>query len=200
MPRTLLSACACALCLSTTAFASTSVTRSEALDAIHVFEANATGAVADPGRKTDPSDAVAGASNTILRFALESDQVVVDLGIDSVPWCDVKKGLADIPQSSERGLLLAAYLSGCVKAQLLSGKQNANPFEGWVAMLKVYRTLRLRESVRIPEVEALLERQVKGTLEAYAAEALERSSENLRKSYGPAGAAKPATPEVATQP
>jgi len=185
MPRLFALACASALAaaaLPCPALAS-GVTRAQVLEAIRVFEANATGG-ASPGRAAEAADAVAKASNTILKFAVESDDVVVDLGPNAVTWCDVRKGIADMPHSGERGLLLAAYLSGCVKAQLASGGQDANPFEGWVAMLRLYRAIKVREGVTIPEAEALLSRQMDGTLRDYAAAALARSTEALRKAYG----------------
>lgn len=187
----LLHACAAALALAPQAFAAEAVTHAQVLDAIRVFEANAAGNP-DPTRAAaGANDAVAKASNTILKFAIDSDDVVVDLGANSVPWLDVKNGLANLPQSGERGLLFAAYVAGSVKAQLLSGKQDPNPLEGWVAMLRVYRALRTREGVRIPEAETLLAQQMAGTLGAYAASALLKSNEGLRKSYGdPVGSAK----------
>lgn len=191
MRRLFLHACAASLALCAPAFAADAVSRAQVLDAIRIFEANAAGN-SDPNRAAAAAaDAVAKASNTILKFAIDSDDVVVDLGPNSVPWLDVKKGLADLPQSGERGLLFAAYVGGSVKAQLAAGKQDPNPLEGWVSMLRVYRALRIREGVRIPEAEALLARQMDGTLAAYAAAALNKSNEGLRKSYGdPVGSAK----------
>jgi len=201
MPRYLHCACALALAVAAPAFASDSVTHAQVLEAIRVFDANTLGGAAASKTAAEAGDALAKASNTILRFAVESDDVVVDLGPDSVTWCDVKKGLADMPHSGERGLLFAAYLSGCVKAQLRSGKQDANPFEGWVSMLRVYRAIRMGEGVRIPEVEDLLSRQMGGTLAAYAADAVNRSTESLHKTYGePSAPAKQGPPGLASQP
>jgi hypothetical protein len=51
-------------------------------------------------------------------------------------------------------------------------------------MLRVYRIAKMRDGVAIPEVEALLSRQMDGSLEAYAAEAQHRSLEALRKRFG----------------
>jgi hypothetical protein len=191
MRRFLLHASAAALAVAAPAFAADAVTRAQVLDAIRVFEANASGNPDPSKAAVDAGDAVAKASNTILKYAVDSDDVVVDLGTDAVPWCDVKKGLADMPHSGERGLLFAAYVAGSVKAQLRTGKPDPNPYEGWVAMLQVYRAVRTREGVRIPEAEALLSRQMSGTLETFAAAALLKSNESLRRSYGePAGPAK----------
>jgi hypothetical protein len=177
--------------------AAESVTRSQVLESIRVFEANASGDMAGAKPETLKNDAVARAANTILKYSLESDDVVVDLGPDAVPWCDVKKGIAELSNSGERGLLLAAYLAGCVKAQLSSGKQDPNPLAGWTAMLKIYRAIKIREGVSIPEAEQLLARQNDGSLEAFSVEASQRSAARLRKTYGtPAGLPRddPGTP------
>jgi len=179
MPRFTLCALALALFVVVPAWGAPTPSRDDVLAAIRTFEVNASGAAG-----AGASEAVAKASNTILKFSLESDAVVVDLGTDAVTWCDVKKGLADLPNSGERGLLLAAYLSGSVRTQLDSGKQDANPLPGWTAMLRVYRNLKMREGIRIPEAEALLARQAAGSLEAYAAEAAKRSHDHLRREYG----------------
>jgi hypothetical protein len=169
------------------------------MDAIRAFEANASVAITASKAVDEASGAVAAASNTIIRYSLESDDVVVDLGSNSVPWFDAGRGLADLPHSGERGVLLVAYLSGSVRAQLQSGRQDPNPYAGWVEMLRMYHALKVHEGVAIPEVEALSARQMDGTLEAYAASAVQRSRDSLRKAYGPASA--PAKPVVtASQP
>lgn len=183
-PRSPLCVLAAALALASPLSASTPVSRDQVLEAIRLFEANASGDLAGSGRESDKNREVARDSNTILRYSLESDDVLVDLGPDAVPWCDVKKGLSEFANSSERGLLLAAYLSGCVKAQLEAGRQDPSPYPGWVAMLKIYRSVRIREGVSIPEADVLLARQNAGTLESFAAEASRRSAERLRKTYG----------------
>jgi hypothetical protein len=191
MPRSLLHACALSLALCASLQAAEPVSRAQVLDAIRVFDANASGSVLSSKPAQDANDAVARASNTILKFSLESDEVVVDLGPASVPWCDVKKGIAELSNSGERGLLLAAYLSGSVKAQLESGRQNPNPYAGWVAMLRLYHTIKIREGVTIAEVDALMARQADGTLESYAAAMVQRSKDRLRQAYGaPAGPSK----------
>lgn len=186
MPRLSLRASVLALFLVAPLCAADTVSRSQVLDAIKTFDSNASGSLVS-GSTPAQDAAVAKASNTILKFSLESDDVVVDLGLDSVPWCDVKKGLSTLSNSGARGLLLAAYLSGSVRAQLSAGKQDPNPYAGWVSMLKVYRALKMREGVKIPEVEGLLARQADGTLQAYAAAAVQRSSDTLRRTYGQPG-------------
>ena len=188
MPRSIPRVSVLLLALALPLAAAAAVTRDQVLEAIRTFEANAAGDLAGSKPESDKNTAVAKASNTILKYSLESDDVVVDLGPDAVPWCDVKKGLSELSNSGERGLLLAAYLSGCVKAQLNSGKQDPNPYQGWVAMLRIYRAIKMREGVSIPEADGLLVRQNDGSLEAFAAEASRRSEEKLRKTYGPTDA------------
>ena len=197
MPRILFGVLAALLVPLCPLLASSPVSREDVLDAIHSFEANATGDYSGSRHESDKNREVARASNTILRYSLESDDVVVDLGLDAVPWCDLKKGLSELKNSSERGLLLGAYLAGSVKAQLETGKQDPNPYAGWVAMLKIYRALKVREELTIPEADTLLAHQNDGSLEAFARESAERSREKLRKRYGepnPSGPAGPAKP------
>ena len=55
-------------------------------------------------------------------------------------------------------------------------------------MLRIYRAIKMREGVSIPEADALLAHQNDGTLESFAAEASHRSQERLRKIYGPTSA------------
>ena len=200
MPCFLPRACVLALALVAPVLSAGTVSKTQVLEAIRTFDANAAGSLTGAKPVQSPDDVVARASNTILKYSLESDDVVVDLGCDSVPWCDVKKGLTNLPDSSERGLLLAAYLSGSVKAQLSSGKQDPNPYPGWVAMLRLYPTMRIREDVRIPEIENLMARQADGTLETYAVDAVRRSTEKLRKAYGQPDASSRQIVTAATQP
>jgi flavin-binding protein dodecin len=192
MHRLLLRASFLALALAAPLGAAEKVSRAQVLSAIKTFDANLAGSLVN-GSTAAQDDAVAKASNTILKFSLESDEVVVDLGLDAVPWVDVKKGLATLSNSGARGLLLAAYLSGCVHSQLAAGKQDPNPYAGWVSMLKVYRALKMREGVKIPEVESLLAHQADGSLAAYAAGAMQRSADTLRRTYG-----QPAAKQILT--
>jgi hypothetical protein len=192
----LLRAALAAMTLPALALAKETVSRSDVIEAIRVFDANACGNLAAPQPSTAANEAVAQASNTILHFALESDDVVVDLGTDAVTWCDVKKGLADLPHSGERGLLLAAYLAGSVSAQLKAGSANANPYAGWVHLIPVYRAMKARQGVEIPEIERLLALQASGGLARFAAVAEQKSVERLKKLYGGDGKA-PAQPKSA---
>jgi hypothetical protein len=187
MPRPYLRALALTLAAAAPVFASRPVTRAEALDAVRAFESGAAAGVTASKAPRQASEAIAGASNTIVRYALESADVVVDLGSSSVPWLDAGGDLAAVARSGERGVLLVAYLSGSIRAQLESGRQDPNPYPGWVAMLRLYHALKIREGVAIPEIDVLAARQMDGTLESYAASAVERSRESLRRTYGTGG-------------
>ncbi|HEY1792345.1 MAG TPA: hypothetical protein VGG34_05465 [Opitutaceae bacterium] len=158
------------------------VTRAEALAAVAAFERDSPAnlAPAAPGAR----EGAAGAARILTRFCLESDAVVVDLGPDSVPWCGRSGGTPDVSQGGERGLLLAAYLCGCVKAQLAAGAPDPDPCPGWVRMLAAYRSLRVQGAARIPEVDRLLALEDSGGLKAAAARALARSMKALRRAYG----------------
>jgi hypothetical protein len=184
MPRPYLRALALVLATATPAFASAPVTRAQALDAIRAFESGAAAGVTATKAPQPANQALAAASGTIVRYSLESDDVVVDLGSSSVPWLDTGKDLADVARSGERGVLLVAYLSGTIRSQLQSGKPDPNPYPGWVSMLRLYHALKVREGTSIPEIEALVGRQMNGTLESYAAAALQQSRESLRRAYG----------------
>ena len=85
MPRLLLRSAAVALAFATPAFASETVSKAQVLEAIRTFEANAVGSLAQSKSADQEGAAVAKASNIILKFAIESDDVVVDLGADAVP-------------------------------------------------------------------------------------------------------------------
>jgi hypothetical protein len=184
MPLFPMRACVAAAVLATPALASEAISKADVLAAIRTFESNTAANLTGSKPEAQIDEALASSTATITRYALESDDVIVDLGADAVPWCDLRRGAAAVTGTEGRGLLLAAYLSGGVKAQLLAGKQDPNPYPGWVAMLRVYRIAKMREGIAIPEVEALLARQMDGTLEAYALDAEHRSVEALRKAYG----------------
>lgn len=186
MPRPALGACALALALVPSALAAPApVSRAQVLDAIAVYERSSPVCLVPRAAPGGEAAAVAGAARAITRFALESDEVVVDLGPDALPWCDTRRGAAGLPSGGERGLLLVSYLCGSVKAQLRCGCADANPLPGWTEMLAAYRTLRLQGAGRIAEVESLLSHEADGTLTDQAKVSLVRSRERLRRAYGP---------------
>ena len=160
------------------------MTSAQALEAIQSFEGNLpTGISVGAKSAKESTDKMAAAANAIVQYAIQSDTVVVDMGPDAVTWCDVKKGVTGMAHSGERGLLFAAYLAGEIKAQIRTGKNDPNPYAGWVEALHVYKALRMRDGLKIAEIETLAAKQKDGSLEAYAAEAAQRSVARLEANY-----------------
>jgi hypothetical protein len=160
------------------------LTPEQALTAIRNFEGNLPTSIAVPGKSAKQATAaLAEAANAIVSFAVRSDAVIVDMGPDSVTWCDVKKGVDGMSHGGERGLLFAAYVAGSVKAQLASGKPDANPYEGWVSAIKLYKGLRARDGLRISELDTLSAKMADGSLEAFAADAQKRALARLESDY-----------------
>ncbi len=171
-------------CCETFASPAPTVSSADVLEAIRSFEGNLPSNLALSGKSAKDSTAqLAKAANTIVDFAINSDSVVIDMGPDSVTWCDVKKGVNGMAHSGERGLLFGAYLSGSIKAQLTSGKTDPNPYAGWIAALRLYKTLKARDNVQIAELDLLAAKQQDATLESYAAEAAKRSVARLEANY-----------------
>ena len=161
-----------------------SLAPSAVLDAIKSFEGNLPTNVAIPGKTAKAStDALAKAANVIVKFAIDSDQVVIDMGPDAVTWCDVKRGVNGMANSGERGLIFAAYLSGEIKAQLSTQQHDPNPYAGWVSALRLYKALKVRDNLKIAELDVLAAKQQDASLEAFAADAAKRSIARLDANY-----------------
>ena len=133
------------------------VSKREAREAIAVLEKSVLGANA------------AEAAATITRFADESEEVLIDVGPETMPWVQDSAG----PDAKIRELLTAAYIAGNVKAQLAKRQPNDDPYNGWL-FVKAYREIRGKRSrITIPEVEELMAKERDGTLK--------KEAETLRK-------------------
>ncbi|HTZ21093.1 MAG TPA: hypothetical protein VMC06_09445 [Opitutaceae bacterium] len=129
------------------------VSKSEAREAIAVLEKSVLSA--------DAAEAAA----TITRFADESEDVLIVVGPETMPWVQESAG----PDAKVRELLTAAYIAGNVKAQLAKRQPNDDPYNGWLFVLKAYREIRGKKSrITIPEVEELLAKEKDGTLKKEA--------------------------------
>jgi hypothetical protein len=85
---------------------------------------------------------------SIVVFAIESSKVTVTIRTAYAPW------IGDEKEDDNTKHLLAAYIAGNVREQLLRGVKKDCPFEGVTAMLTVYRKLRADDKVRkIPTLE-----------------------------------------------
>ena len=78
-------------------------TKHEALNAISVLERSLVGPEADE------------AARTIVTYADLSDEVMVDLGTDEIPWSGEKWGLEKERELSCQSMLLAAFVAGNVR-------------------------------------------------------------------------------------
>jgi hypothetical protein len=147
---------AACLCLSTAR--AEPVSKGEAREAIAVLEKSVLGANATE------------AAATITRFADESEEVLIVVGPETMPWVQDAAG----PDAKIRELLTAAYVAGDVKAQLAKKRPDDDPYSGWLFVIKAYREIRGKKSrISIPEVEELMAKEKDGTLT--------REAEALRK-------------------
>jgi len=132
------------------------VTRREVLAAIDVLDADVTSA-----------DAV-GAAATVARFGQESDDVLITVGAETLPWVQ-----ADVPEAEAkvRALLMAAYFAGDIKSQLEKHHPVDDPYSGWISVIRAYRQiLKKQPEMVIPEVEELVKKEKAGTLKHEADE------------------------------
>ena len=129
------------------------VSKREAREAIAVLEKSVL--------STDAAEAAA----TITRFADESEEVLIVVGPETMPWVQDSAG----PDAKVRELLTAAYIAGNVKAQLEKRQPNDDPYNGWLFVIKAYREIRGKKSrITIPEVDELLAKEKDGTLKKEA--------------------------------
>jgi hypothetical protein len=180
--------------LATPAFASETVTKAQVLDAIRTFDANASGNLAAPEAGAPRRRRRwRGPRTRSSKYALESDDVVVDLGPDSVPWCDVKKGLrpltpASAGSSSRPTSPAASRRSSSRESRTRTPTRAGSRCSGSTARQDA-------RGGRDPRGRGLLARQMDGTLEAYAVAA---RSARATASAGPT--ARPRAPPRQDQP
>jgi hypothetical protein len=129
------------------------VSKRDAREAIAVLE------------KSVLSPSAAEAAATITRFADESEEVLIVVGPETMPWVQDSAG----PDAKVRELLTAAYIAGNVKAQLAKRQPDDDPYSGWLFVIKAYREIRGKKSrITIPEVEELMAKEKDGTLKKEA--------------------------------
>jgi len=130
-------------------------TREEALSAIATIEKDILSA-----------DAIE-AARTISQFTEESEEVILTLGRDTIPWV-LEERAPDQIDDTIYSMLLAAYFAGNAKAQLLAGKAADDPYRGWLAAIRAYRQFQTKRSIVIPSLEKFSEMEANGSLEAHA--------------------------------
>ena len=128
----------------------------EVLQAISVLERNIT------------SPEAIDAAKTVVDYAQESDDVMVDIGPEQVPWVGEKWGLDQEREMACQSMLFAAFVAGNVKSQIGSERAQNDTFSGWVFAIKAYERLRAKGSFQSPAIESLSKMQADGTLRQHA--------------------------------
>lgn len=128
----------------------------EALQAIEVLEKSVSGPEA-----TD-------AAKVIVVYAQLSDDVMVDIGPEQLPWVGEHWGIEKGREAACQSLLLAAFVAGNVKSQIKNDKAEDDTYSGWIFAIDTYRRLRTKESFRSPSMESLQKMQSDGTLLQHA--------------------------------
>jgi hypothetical protein len=130
--------------------------KQEVLMAISVLERDITGPEA------------ADAAKTVVIYAQESDDVMVDIGRDQLPWVTEKWGLEDAREQSSQSLILAAFVAGNIRTQIKNVKAEDDTYSGWLFAIDAYKHLRAKVPFRSPAIEALQKMEVDGTLRQHA--------------------------------
>ena len=108
------------------------------------------------------------AAKTIVLYAQDSDDVVVDIGPGQLPWISEKWGLAKDQEMECQSMLLAAFVAGNIKSQIKNSRAADDTYSGWVFAIDAYNRLRAKGSFRSPSLEDLAKREADGTLLEYA--------------------------------
>ncbi len=156
MLRRALIACA-ALVLACRGLAATP-TKQDALEAISVME------------KTVVGPAATEAAKTIVVYAQLSDDVMVNIGPDQLPWVEEKWHLAKGRAQACQALLMAAFVAGNIKSQLKNDRAEDDTYSGWIFAIETYRRLKAAENFVSPSIEALAKLQAEGKLLQHARE------------------------------
>jgi hypothetical protein len=132
--------------------------KDEALRAISVLERNV----------TSPEAALA--AKTIVVYAQLSDEVMVDVGPEQLPWISETWGLDKERESALQSILVAAFVAGNVKPQIKNDKAEDDTYSGWLFTIETYRRLRAKENFSSPSIEGLSKMQSEGKLLEHARE------------------------------
>jgi hypothetical protein len=132
--------------------------KQDALQAISVLEKNLL------------SPQAADAAKTVVVYAQMSDDVMVDIGPDQLPWIAEDWGLEKDKEASLHSMLVAAFVAGNVKPQIKNEKAEDDTYSGWVFTIEAYRRLKAKENFRSPSIEALSKLQEQGKLMDHAKE------------------------------
>lgn len=160
------------LALAGTGFAETP-SRHEVLLAINVLEKSVTGPEA------------ADAAKTVVVYAEDSDDVMVDIGPDQLPWVTEKWGLAQDQEMACQSMLLAAFIAGNIRSQIKNSRAVDDTYSGWVFTIGAYNRLRAKGAFRSPSIESLSKMEADGTLLQHAKDVQSRSDQDDQQEDAP---------------
>jgi hypothetical protein len=132
--------------------------RHDVLIAISVLEKNVTGPEATEAAKT------------VVVYAQDSDDVLVDIGPEQLPWTNEKWGLDQEQELAFQSVLLASFVAGNIRSQIKNSRAEDDTYSGWIFAINTYKRLRADGSFRSPSIEALLKMEADGTLLQHARE------------------------------
>jgi hypothetical protein len=141
-------------------------TQHEALEAIATLEKSVAGPEAQA------------AARTIVTYAQMSDDVLVDIGPEEIPWAEEDWGIGGGREKSCKSVLLAAFVAGDVRSQIKNNRVEDDTYSGWIFVISAYNRLRQREHFSSPSIEALLKMQTSGTLLEHAREVEARAGQD----------------------
>jgi hypothetical protein len=130
--------------------------KQEVLGAISVLE------------KTLSGPEAAEAAKTVVVYAQQSDDVMVDIGPEQLPWVGERWGLEKAREQNNQSLLLACFVAGNIRSQLKAEKAEDDTYSGWLFAIDAYKRLREKESFRSPAIENLRKMEEDGTLQQHA--------------------------------
>jgi hypothetical protein len=140
-------------------------TKHEVLQAIAVME------------KSVSSPEAADAAKLVVVYAQLSDDVMVDIGPEQLPWVNEAWDLGRDRESACQTMLMASFVAGNVKSQIKNDKAEDDTYSGWIFVISTYRRLQAKEPVRSPSIEALAKMQADGRLLQHARDVHMRSEE-----------------------
>jgi hypothetical protein len=130
--------------------------KQDALQAISVLERNLL------------SPEAAQAAKTVVVYAQLSDDVMVDIGPEQLPWISEDWGLEKDREMAIHSMLVAAFVAGNVKPQIKNDKAEDDTYSGWLFAIETYHRLRAKEKFLSPSLEALAKMQAEGKLRDHA--------------------------------
>jgi hypothetical protein len=130
--------------------------RHEVLVAISVLEKNVTGQEAIDAAKT------------IVVYAQDSEDVVVDIGPGQLPWVSEEWGLGKERELECQSMLLAAFVAGNIRSQIKNSRAEDDTYSGWIFAIDAYNRLRAKGPFRSQSIEKLSRMESDGTLLRHA--------------------------------